>query len=101
MLIEYKSRLYVIVWQLTCACLVCYITNTIEVEGRIEDMVASAEVDLQVGAVVVVDGHAHLQHLGLVFLQVWLDKDGFVARDDDHALSTVLGVFVPGGVCLS
>ena len=73
----------------------CYITNTVEVEGRVEDMVTSAEVDLQVGAVVVVDGHAHLQHLGLVLLQVWLDKDWLVAWDDHHALRTVLGVFVP------
>ena len=85
-------------------------------------MVASAEVDLQVGAVVVVDGHAHLQHLAmmtlkmtiilmmlnahlwhlrLVLFQVGLDKDRLVTGDDDHPLGPVLGVFVPGGVWLT
>ena len=48
----------------------CYITNTIEVEGRVKDVVTSAEVDLQVGAVVVVDGHAHLQHLAMMMLKM-------------------------------
>ena len=40
--------------------------------------------------------NAHLWHLRLVLFQVGLDKDGLVTGDDDHALGAVLGVFVPG-----
>lgn len=60
-----------------------------------ERMILIAEIKLQIViAVVVVDRHAHLKHLCLVFFQIWLDVHRIVTGHDVHPLHSFLVRFV-------
>ena len=86
-------------WKLTSALAI--LLRDVAHIVKAERVVLVAEVELQVVvAVVVVDGHAHLQHLRLVLLQVGLDIDGVVAWHHVHALHALLVRLVPGKVFL-
>ena len=77
---------------LTCARVVGDVAHAVQVEARVEPLL-SAEVHLGVVNIVHVD--AHLEHLDLVLLVVWLHKDRLIPGYDDHPLGPVLGMAVP------
>ena len=65
-------------------------------------MASWCKIQFEVRAIVmIINGHAHLEDLGFIFFEIWLNKYGLVAWYDNHALGAVLGVLVPKRKCLS